>query len=107
MTDPELNELRRKWDADQTRWRWAFTIAVTIGVAIAGQMGTTLWWASDINTRVATVERRSDAHRNELSQIVASAHADRVLAARQEQKLEEALRILRVLESRDRQEGRP
>lgn len=95
MTD---NEQRAKWQRDETRWRWVIGLVITVFLGTLGHLGTGLWWASDINSRVTTVERDQRAQQAEISTLTTNLAADRVQAARQETKLEEALRILHRLE---------
>ena len=95
MTD---NEQRQKWQHDDKRWRWVLGIGLTILTATGGHLVTGVWWASGINQRVANVEEQHQRQRASISALELSQNTDRVAAARQEQALTDALRILRDIE---------
>ena len=99
MTDQEQ---RNKWTQDEARWRWAFGLAITLILATAGHLGVGIWWASDITSRVSTVERHSAEDRARLRALASEVSADRILSARLDQRLEgvqaDIQRMLRILE---------
>jgi hypothetical protein len=99
MTESELKEQRQKWHQDETRWKWAFGLMVTVMVATTGHLVTGVFWAGSINERVAGVEARYERQRHNISALELSQNTDRIAAARQEQALEDALRILRDIET--------
>ena len=102
MTD---NEQREKWQHDEQRWRWVFGIGVTLLLATGGHLVTGVWWASSITERMGVIEQRhqrlsdrtdarSAQHERGMTLMQSEIQADRVVNARQEQKLETVIKLL-------------
>lgn len=102
MTD---NEQREKWHADETRWKWAFGLMLTVMLATVAHLATGFYWAGGISERVLVVERDhrrlSDRTQEQITRqetnlrlLQSEIQSDRIASARQEEKLETVIELL-------------
>lgn len=110
MTDQEQ---RKKWQQDESRWKWAFGLLLTALLATFSHAAVGVWWASGINEKVVNLElnktrelerlqEQSARHRDRIIALTAEVSSDRILAARIDQRLATMEQILRDL---SRQQG--
>lgn len=111
MTDQEQ---RKKWQQDESRWRWAFGLLLTALLATFSHTAVGVWWAAGVNEKVANLEiskirelerlqEQSARHRDRITTLTAELSSDRILAARIDQRLATMEQILRDL---SRNEGK-
>ena len=93
MTD---SEQRTKWQQDEARWRWAFALILPLIVGTLVNAGAGLWWAATMEHRMSTVESYTADARTRVRSLSAAVEADRLMAARLEQ------RLVMVVETLDR-----
>lgn len=104
MTDQEQ---RDKWGQDESRWRWAFGMLLSLLAGFLVQGSVAVWWAGALTERVGYIERAAVEDRTRMTEdrarvrtLAAEISADRIIAARLDQRLEAALAALERIERR-------
>jgi len=85
-------------DEDQKQWHLDRKVPIALIITIAVQTGGIIWWASDVNARVAQLERQA---------VAAGPQSERIIRLEtQIEAIREGIAEIKVLIRRDRSETR-